>query len=438
MSAIAGEESRLVQRALWLAIVDEADNVLLDDACSPLILSEVSPSEAPDREIHLRACDLALAMRSGEHFVLDSSSGGIALTQMGEDLVDRSQRDLPIRHLLRPWTDYVQQALRARWFFCRDVHYVADEQIRIVDSTTGRVFEDRKWSDGLHQAIEAKEGLKISAESRSLARVTRQRFFRLYRNLAGLTGTATGGETEFREIYHVGVSPIPVRVPSKRRIERPRFFVDGNSRADSIVKEIANCHRLGRPVLVGTRTIQESDDLSQRLMGRKILHRVLNGRQCAEESEIVAAAGQPGAVTISTNMAGRGTDIKLSQKSRSLGGLHVIVSGRHESSRIDRQLIGRSARQGDPGSARIFCAADDWLVQAHAPWIAQTIRKHADQTGEAKRDLSSAFNLAQHSAEQRLTQLRHQLFMLDQQRNDALTRIEGHSESSGHSRGTVV
>lgn len=438
LSAVAGDVSISSQRALWLAIVDEADNVLLDDACSPLILSESSPAEAPDSEIHRKARDLAFEMKSGEHFVVDPATGRITFTPSGGDLVARLQDEIPVRHLQRPWNDYVEQAARARWFFCRDVDYIVDDEVRIVDSTTGRVFEDRKWSDGLHQAIEAKEGLKITAETRSLARVTRQRFYGLYRNLAGLTGTATGGEGEFKEIYQVGVVPVPVRIPSKRTIQRPRFFVDANAKAESIVGEIADCHRHGRPVLVGTRTIQESDDLSCRLAGKKIPHRVLNGRQCAEESEIVAAAGQLGAVTISTNLAGRGTDIKLSPASRSIGGLHVIVSGRHESSRIDRQLIGRSARQGDPGSARIFCSADDWLAMAHAPWIAQSLQRHADRAGETRIDFSTAFNAAQRSAEQRLTQIRRQMYLQDQQRNQAMTRIEGHSESQPGPRLTVV
>lgn len=420
------QTSTAVQRSLWLAIVDEADNVLLDDACSPLVLSESESSVSLDEEVHRFAGSVAGEMIVDREFHLDPSSGGITFTSCGLEELDRRLKDVPTRQLRRPWSDYVEQAVRARWLFRRDVHYViVDGEVRIVDGTTGRVFEDRKWSDGLHQAIEAKEGLVITSETCSMARITRQRFYGLYRNLAGLTGTATGSEGEFAEIYRTRVVPLPLRVPSQRRIYPPRFFINATAKAEAIVAEILDVHRARRPVLVGTRTIAESEDLSSRLASRGVPHQVLNGRQSAEEAGIVAGAGAFDAVTISTNIAGRGTDIKPCADAISNGGLHVIACGRHESSRIDRQLIGRGARQGNPGTARVFCAADDWLVQTHAPWIAASFSRYADRTGEIKLDFSAAFDRAQRNLERQHVQVRRTLFRSDQRRDAVMAKIDG-------------
>lgn len=415
----------IVQRGLSLAIIDEVDNVLLDDACSPLVLSGSTATAAIDEQAHRRARQTAIGLKSNHDFRFDGQDRRIVLTESG--IQAAHTRDLEtINHVLqRPWIDYIEQALQAEWLFHRDVHYILrDAKVQLVDGTTGRVFEDRKWTAGLHQAVEAKEGLPITCETQPLARVTRQRLYGLYHNLTGLTGTAIGGEAEFSEIYRLRVNPVPLRVPSRRRIESPRFFVDATARSRAIVAEIVDVHRAERPVLIGTRSIAETRELSTILGSQHIAHQVLNGVQDSDEAAMIADAGVAGAVTISTNMAGRGTDIRLTPEAVSRGGLHVIICGRHESNRIDRQLMGRGARQGDPGSARLFCSGDDWLVQSYSPWVPDTLRRHADRHGEVAQDFSVAFDRAQRICERQQRLIRTQLYQEDRRRDEVMAKID--------------
>ena len=407
-----------MQRGLEFAVVDEADSVLIDDAGSPLVLSLTAQSAAPDALAHQTALRLCEHLHADQHYHLNPASGLIMLTGEGIRRCHASDVAIPVSVLIRPWTEYVQQALRAHLLFRRDVHYVIEEdEVRIVDETTGRIFEDRSWQDGLHQAIEARESLPITAEKDPVAQVTRQRFFRLYKNLCGMTGTAIGCENELHEVYRLKVEEIPLRVPSARRILPTRFFATSNARWMAIANDATALQSSGRAVLVGTRSIADSEILSAILTDSGISHQVLNGLQNQSEADIVAMAGQPKAITIATNLAGRGTDISLSSDVRDRGGLHVIVSECQPVGRMDRQLIGRCARQGDPGSAQMFVSAEDTLLKLHGPWLSTAIAREADATGEAHTNFNSQLRRIQQSAERQQFVGRMQLLQRDTTRD---------------------
>jgi preprotein translocase subunit SecA len=410
-----------MQRGLAFAVVDEADSVLIDDAGSPLVLSFGSSEGAPDADAHLTAKSLAAILEQGEHFLLDTATGRVALTEAGVQRCHAPDVAIPVLQLVRPWTEYVQQAVRARCLFRRDVHYVVqNDEVRIVDETTGRIFEDRSWQDGLHQAIEASQGLKITAEKNSVAQVTRQRFFRLYEHLSGMTGTAVGCERELHDVYNLDMEEIPLRVPSQRIVYATRFFASTSSRNAAIVVSALKCREQGRAVLIGTRSISDSEELAAKLADQSIPYALLNGLQNADEAEIVSAAGQPGAITIATNLAGRGTDIALHADVRSLGGLHVIVTECQTSSRMDRQLIGRCGRQGDPGSAEIFACADDALITQYGPWLANALRREADSFGEVHANFSAQLARIQATAERQHYAMRVNMLRRDITRDSLL------------------
>ena len=369
-----------VQRELYYSIVDEADNVLLDDAASPLILSGAAQGEAEDAEVHRAAREMVGELQAGEHYRASPAAGRFELTDAGVEWIHRGEDRIPIEQLQRTWSEYVEQALRAV-ALRRDVHYVVtdDGEVQIVDTSTGRIFTDRTWREGLHQAVEAKEGVQITPEKHALAQITRQRFSRMYDRLAGMTGTAAGCEREFRQVYDLGVVPIPLRTPSRRELWPTRFFVEQSQKWNAIADSVQEIHRQQRPVLVGTTSIADSEHLAQLLRGRGVEFQLLNGRQDADEAAVVSEAGHRGAVTIATSLAGRGTDIKLGSGVMELGGLHVIVSECSDSARVDRQLVGRCARQGDPGSAQMFVSAEDPLIQQHGSWLVPSIERHADR-----------------------------------------------------------
>ena len=308
--------------------------------------------------------------------------------------------------------------------FHRDAHYVIDDgEIRIVDGSTGRIFSDRTWSDGLHQAIEAKEELTITSERSALAQITRQRYFQLYECLSGMTGTATGCEREFRDTYEMQLDRIPCRLPCQRTINPTRGFASADAKWSAIAEEVAEHWANSRPVLIGTRTIAESEVLADVLQAKGLPFQLLNGRQDAEEAAIIAAAGRSGAITIATNLAGRGTDIQLDEGARKHGGLHVIVSEPHELARIDRQLIGRCARQGDPGSTTTFISADDHLIQQHGPWLVRPIRQNASATDEIRIDLTTRIRGIQARVAQRQATARMDLMRRDLSRESLLSGI---------------
>ncbi len=416
-----------IQRGHSMAIVDEIDHVLLDDAGSPLILCDAPLGHAEDADACQLACRLVDGLVKGEDFHLNMT-GSVNLTESGNQRIHAREVAIPVKKLLRPWSEYMQQAIRAKFCFHRDEQYVRDEQqIQIIDGSTGRIFSDRTWSDGLHQAIEAKEGLAISSERSIMAQVTRQRYFRNYRRLAGMTGTAVGCEAEFRKIYNLKIWEIPRRVPCRRRLYPPRAFANVEAKYMAIAEEASVMHRTGRPILIGTRTIVESELMAALLRQRCLPFQLLNGRQDAEEAAIIAEAGKKSTITIATNMAGRGTDIRLHPDVRSLGGLHVIVAAPNELQRVDRQLVGRCARQGDEGSARTYVSADDDLIRIHGPWLERPLRNCSDRHGELRIDISQQLRKVQQLVERKQSTARLQLMQQDLARESLFSRLADHS-----------
>jgi preprotein translocase subunit SecA len=413
-----------MQRGLAFAVVDEADSVLIDDASSPLVLSFGSDQPAPDTDAHLTAKALAEQLQPGHDFQLDTSAGCIALTAAGVQRCHASDAAIPVQQLVRPWTEYVNQALRARYLFRRDVHYVVqDDEVRIVDESTGRIFEDRSWQDGLHQAIEGICGLRITAEKQSVAQVTRQRFFRLYDHLSGMTGTAVGCEQELQDVYNLEVEEIPLRVPSRRVMMPSRFFALNDARDAAIAHSAIEIRNTGRAVLIGTRSIADSEAISQKLQSLGAPFQILNGLQNAEEAAVVSEAGHPGAITIATNLAGRGTDIHLPPEVKAAGGLHVIVAECQSSSRMDRQLIGRCGRQGDPGSAQMFASAEDALISMHGPWLAAALQREATDSGEVQGDFTAQIRRIQASVERQQYASRISMLRRDMHRDSLLNKM---------------
>ena len=394
--------NRLVQRGLNYAIVDEADSVLIDEAVTPLIISGDAPN--PEQvEAFEHAAGLAGALDSQSHFRTNTRYREVKLTPAGKEQVAQAMGKLGgVWRGARRREELVVQALTAREFYQLDKQYVIqDGKVVIVDEFTGRLMPDREWRDGLHQAVEAKETLEVNPPKDTYARISFQRFFRLYRKLAGMTGTGAEGRREFWQIYHMPVVLIPTNRPCVRKVLPDRVFATEQAKWRFVVEEIRGLHQAGRPVLVGTRSVRASEQLNGLLAAEGLEHEVLNAVRHAEEARIVAGAGQTGRITVATNMAGRGTDIKLGRGIPELGGLHVIATERHEAGRIDRQLFGRSARQGDPGSAQAIVSLEDELVTRHAPHLSAALRR---RHGRTEREVSSGltrrvFDAAQRKAE---------------------------------------
>ncbi len=353
--------SQLVQRGHSFAIVDEVDSILIDEARTPLIISGAS-----DENVDLyRVMDAVVRQLGPECYSLDEKARTATLTEEG---VARCEQLLRVDNLFDPANitaqHHILQSLKAHHIFKRDVDYIVqNDQVVIVDEFTGRLMEGRRYSDGLHQALEAKEGVTVAAENQTLASITFQNYFRLYDKLAGMTGTADTEAVEFHQIYNLEVISIPPNRPMIRKDYPDLIFRSRQEKFDAIVQSICELHEKGQPVLVGTISIETSEMLSQRLRKLGVPHSVLNAKQHEREAEIVAQAGQAGKVTIATNMAGRGTDIVLGEGVRELGGLHILGTERHESRRIDNQLRGRSGRQGDPGSSRFYLSLEDTLMR---------------------------------------------------------------------------
>lgn len=425
--SIAGtrrEGTGRVQRDLAFAVIDEIDSVLLDEANSPLLLSDGRPTPARNAQAFLIAKALAEGLQAERDFKLESADKKVSLTTLGTEKARVQAERAADVGLDRPWVGYVEQALRARWLYERDVDYVVSgDRIDIVDQNTGRIFADRSWRDGLHQAVQAKEGVPILAEQQPLVRISRQRYFRLYEGLCGMTGTATGSEAEFRSVYGLPVTAIPLRKPSLRKQLPTRWFADEPSKIRAVADEVRRIHATGQPVLVGARTISITEALAEQLRSLDVPHLLLNGKQDADEAAVIGKAGHVGAVTLATNMAGRGTDIRLGAGAAELGGMHVLGVECHESQRVDRQLAGRAARQGDPGSCRFFVSADDQLLARHAPALARRLKQQSGQSGEAMGDFSGYVAKAQHRAEQEGAALRRQLLASDDWLEDVLTTL---------------
>ncbi len=414
-----------LQRGHEAAIVDEADSVMIDEATTPLILAAASDGPAANAEAFRAALAVAEQLKAGLDFVIDMAAGFAALTTAGERRLATLGPPMNAR-LERPWARYVEQALAAHHLFRRDVHYiVADDELRIVDSGTGRIFTDRTWHDGLHQAIQAKEAIPITSETRSLARVTRQRYLGLYRHLCGMTGTAREAEDELASVYRLETEIIPTHRPPQGQLWPTRLFASLEAKEQAIADETARLHQQSRPVLIGAATIEASERLAARLVRSGLSIHLLNGRQDEEEAAIIAQAGRVNAITVATNMAGRGTDIKLAPAVAEAGGLHVIVAELQESTRVDRQLIGRAARQGDPGSARRFLAASDPLLTRHEPALASEIARGPgvglyEWTGSSLRRFVQRLDSLQQKMEASRRQQREELYRQDDWREEIL------------------
>lgn len=400
-------EPEICQRGLHYAIIDEVDSVLIDEAGSPLLISEAASNHFSD-EPFLVARDLALSLVEDEHFILDLQKRSIDLTRNGRREIFRDADRIPWNELRRPWETYTLNALRAEYLFLRDEQYVVeDNKVMIVDEFTGRRFEDRSWREGQHQAVEAKEEVDIRPENDSAASITRQRFYALYDSICGLTGTAAESAGEFWRFFKMPVTKIPLYNPSLRKIYPERIFKDHPSMDSAIIESIREFQLKGQPILVGTRTIRDSERLSAQLSEQGIEHSLLTAKQDAEEEQIVSAVGDSGKLLIATNMAGRGTHIGLSEAAMNAGGLHVIQVERNESARIDRQLVGRGARQGQPGSAQVFVSADDYIITTFAPDAHTQLKKaRANQDGELSSRFKSLFDRIQGEVEKSRYEMR--------------------------------
>jgi len=355
-----------VQREPYFALVDEADSILIDEASTPLIISAAPADDAAqEAERYAWAASVASQFEETTDYTYDDEKRTIDLTQQGRKRARAILKPSALDQTgLQDIYDFVQRAVLVNRNFHRDEHYVVrDGEIVIVDEFTGRLGEGRKWRDGIHQAVEAKEGVEVTWATGQAARVTVQDYFLRFEHLAGMTGTALTSRGELRSIYKCRVVPVPTNHPPKRKRLPTRLFGEESAKWDAVVQEVIEIHQTGRPILIGTRTIDKSVILSEKLRQAGIEHAVLNANQIAEEAAIVAKAGERGKVTVSTNMAGRGTDIKIADDIRQLGGLHVICTEMHESARIDRQLIGRCGRQGDPGTYRQYLSLDDELLK---------------------------------------------------------------------------
>ena len=361
-----GKGGDMLLRGLHFAIVDEADSILIDEARTPLILAEKGDS-AGDPQAYAEALDLARGLEAGRHFELLIANRQLHLTDAGKAaLAERCAGMGEAWTAAQAREQMVAQALRAIHLFLRDQHYlVAEDKVHIVDEYTGRILPGRTWEQGLHQLIETKEGCPLSEHNRTLARITYQRYFRRYVRLSGMTGTAKEVRSEIWAVYGLETVTIPTNRPCLRVTQPSRCCHDEAEKWREVAREAARVSALGRPVLIGTRSVEASEKLALELEAAGLTHRVLNARQDADEAQVVAEAGQPGVITVATNMAGRGTDIHLGPSVAEKGGLHVVLTEFHDSQRIDRQLVGRCARQGDPGSTVAIVALDDALFREH-------------------------------------------------------------------------
>src|SRR3954464_12686815 len=362
---MAPAQEYTVQRGHWFAIVDEVDSILIDEARTPLIISG-EPEQAA--ETYYAFARAVKNLELGEDYEVDEKFHTASPTESG---VDKIEKALGVENLYAPengqLVNHLIQAIKAKELYKRDDEYVViDGEVKIVDEFTGRIMEGRRWSEGLHQAVEAKENVRIQEENVTVATVTIQNYFRMYEKLAGMTGTAATEAAEFHEIYGLEVVPIPTNVAVARVDENDLIFKTAEEKFEAVADDIEQRNEIGQPVLVGTISVEVSEYLSKLLTRRGVEHEVLNAKNHEREAHIVEQAGQLGAVTIATNMAGRGVDIKLGEGVVDLGGLYVLGTERHESRRIDNQLRGRSGRQGDPGETRFYLSAQDEVIRLFA------------------------------------------------------------------------
>ncbi len=412
---------RLLLRGLCYAIVDEADSVLVDEARTPLVIS--SPGDLKEQElVYKEAVRIARSLQEGQDFILQFQNRQVEFTDAGKKRCARLARGLGgIWKGSRRRESLVRQALSGVYFFIRNKHYLVTEgKVQIIDEYTGRVMADRSWEGGLHQMIQAKEGCEISGRQETLARISYQRFFRRYLRLGGMTGTAREVARELWSVYRLNIVTIPTDRPVRRKLLVNRVHGSADARWTDVLQSIDEIHQLGRPVLVGTRSVEASEHLSELLNAAQLPHVVLNARQNQDEAEIVAQAGGRGRITVATNMAGRGTDIRLAPGVVDLGGLHVIATERHDSRRIDRQLFGRCGRQGDPGSCQAIISLEDELVNDCYGENTLTTRLGLSETLLPGWLGTPIVYVAQWVAENRQSHARSQLLRIDDHLSDML------------------
>jgi preprotein translocase subunit SecA len=393
-----------VQRPPHFILVDEADSILIDEARTPLIISALPSDEQQAMvEMYKWAANACKQFVEDEHYDYDHKRRTAELTAEGRRFVRQIEQPA-VMHNTGMFTiyEFIERAIKVdREFFFDRQYVVKDGEIVIVDEFTGRLADGRKWRAGLHQAVEAKQGVEVTVETGQAARITIQDYFQLYPSLAGMTGTGSNSAAELRKIYRLRVVPIPTNRPAIRARLPERVFGQSDAKWQAIVDEVCQMHATGRPVLIGTRSIDKSELLSQLLAAHAIKHQVLNARHVATEAQIVERAGHLGHVTVSTNMAGRGTDIKLGDGVCEQGGLHVILTEMHDSARIDRQLAGRCGRQGDPGSYRQYLSLDDELLMALGPDKADDLKALGEKSPGELEEYAKLFPRAQQITERR-------------------------------------
>jgi len=418
----------LVMRGLHTAIVDEADCLLIDEAVTPLIISAPMKNDTL-RNACLMARDMVDGLLPGEDYEINPRHKEIDLTDTGRSKIQSRCNRLPgLFRSLNRRDELARQALVAREFFHNGRQYVLnDGKVSIVDEFTGRIMPQRTWRAGLHQAIEAKENIEITDPTETLARLSFQRFYRLFHRLSGMTGTGHEAAGEFWQVYGLPVIGIPTHRPCIRTSVPDRIFAHAEQKWQAIEEDVVRVHQTGRPILIGTRSITASESLADRLRGRGLTVRVLNALRLLEEAQIVSEAGEENRITIATNMAGRGTDIRLAKGIAERGGLHVIATERHESHRIDRQLFGRAARQGDPGSARAFISLEDELLQRFIPApILERVRAGvAGSAVWARYPAATLAGIAQKRAERQAYKQRAGVLRMDTWLSDALSFTGG-------------
>jgi preprotein translocase subunit SecA len=414
----------LVMRGLDTAIVDEADSILIDEAVTPLIISAPRQNEEL-REASVIANEIVSELEPGIDYESDTRYRETRLTNTGiEKLQKRCESYSGLWRGQDRRIDLIRQALMAREFFVNGKQYVLQNgRVVIVDEFTGRPMPQRSWRQGLHQAVEAKEGLTLSDPTETIARLSFQRYFRLYRRLSGMTGTAREASEEFWQIYKLPVVRIPTNKPCIRQQWPDQIFADEQTKFEMIAQDVERLHQTGRPILIGTRNVTTSERVASLLDQRSLSYHLLNATRLQEEANIIARAGEKNQITIATNMAGRGTDIKLGTGMAEIGGLHVIATERHESGRVDRQLFGRSGRQGDPGSAQAFVSLEDELLRRYLNPIllkqtATMLRGHFPAWQAATK---TAFSIAQRNAQQIAYKQRTAVLKMDSWLDEALS-----------------
>lgn len=415
--------SQLMLRGLHFAVVDEADGVLLDEANTPLIISGEEVSQDDQQRVYSQAMGLTTHLKVAEHYKVLKQQRQIEMTTVGEQFTLELTKNLgPLWKGRVRRLELIRQALTALHLFEKDKHYlIHEEKIVIIDEHTGRMMPDRTWERGLHQLIEIKEGCEISAPRETLASISFQNFFRYYHHLSGMTGTAEEVKSELWRVYALPVVDVPTHKPNRRKLLQRKVFRDDEKKWLAIAKRVKELQVQLRPVLVGTQSLSASEHLSALLKEKGIEHQVLNARQDKREAEIVAQAGEAGRITIATSMAGRGTDIKLAEEVNALGGLHVIITGLHDSSRVDRQLRGRCARQGDKGSYEFMLSLEDSVLTARWAYLLRKLMSLPMYQRFKNRLLLLGIRVCQRRIERDHERVRRALLRSDENKQDLLS-----------------